>query len=292
MKKSLMLVFTIVLTHLALAQPGLPELLYQAPPNFYRSAFAPPEDYSATDINVGFQIYHFRSFTGDIELAFRRNLLREWIDPRFQENNVAVPPEFRPMNIAGAQYVISARFVENVAGMPKQRQRMLIVAGDAAAILEASASSMAAWQQALPRLSAFLATLRVESGAPAPQVPATVGAEGRVIAGLYGGMRKSYIPDLNRPVGQGSLVMTPHYYLFSADGRVYRAFNEIPLPGGIERFDFNAAQRIDPENTGRYVVRGDQLLIRMGAGQGAETITTTLPQHGRLTIDKVIYDRE
>jgi hypothetical protein len=122
---------------------------------------------------------------------------------------------------------------------------------------------------------------------------AAVGAEGRAIAGLYRGTKPKYIVNLNRPAGYGSHVMALHYYLFSADGRVYRAYDEIVVPaGGIGSFDFEAAKRADPVNSGRYAVQGNQLHIQMGDGQQVETITAAKPQNGRVTINTVLYVRQ
>ncbi len=293
MNRLLMMAFAMFVAHQAAAQPVVPELRYQPPPGFYRSAITPPEDYAASEFNAGLQVYPFRPFSGDIEQAFRRSLLREWIDPRFQETNLAAAPEFRPLAIAGARTAMSARFAENIAGVPKQRMRMLIVAGNAAAILDASAANMTTWQRALPALNAMAATLRVETGAPPPKTAGAGGAEGRAIAGLYMGTKSKYVVDLNRPAGYGSHVMALHYYLFSADGRVYRAYDDIRVPGGdIGRFDFEAARRADPVNSGRYAVQGNELHLRMGDGQPPETIVIANPRGGRLTINSVLYVRQ
>lgn len=293
MKNLLVAAFAVFITHQAAAQPLAPELRYQPPPNFYRSAITPPEDYSANEFNAGLQVYPFRPFSGNIEQAFRRSLLREWIDSRFQETNLAAPPEFRPLTVPGAQMAISARFAENIAGVPRQRMRMLIVAGNAAAIVDASAGNMPTWQRALPALNAMAATLRVETGAPPPKMAAVPGPEGRAIAGLYMGTKSKYVVDLNRPAGYGSHVMAAHYYLLSADGRVYRAYDEIRSPGGdIGRFDFEAAKRADPVNSGRYAVQGNELRLQMGDGQPPETIVIVKPQGGRLTINSVLYVRQ
>jgi hypothetical protein len=291
MNRSLVVVFAVMLMHAASAQP-VPQLRYDAPPNFYRSASAPLEDYSASDVNAGVQVYPFRPFNGSIEQAFHRTLLREWIDPRFQEANVAATPDFRPTTVAGAQLAITVRFVENVAGMAKQRQRMLVVVGNAGAIVDAAASSMTAWQQVLPRLNAMSATMRVEAGAAPPRDQVVAASDGQAIAGLYAGTKSNYVPDLIRGVGYGSHVMMPHFYLFSADGRVYRAYNGIRAPSGIERFDYDAAQRADAGNSGRYAVQRNQLQIRMGDGQGSDAIVTARPQGGRLTINSVQYVRQ
>lgn len=287
-----MAAFAALFVQHAAAQPAAPELRYQPPPNFYRSAITPPEDYSANEFNAGLQVYPFRPFSGNVEQAFRQSLLREWIDPRYRETNLAAPPEFRQITIAGAQMALSARFAENVAGIPRQRLRMLIVSGNAAALVDASANNMATWQRALPALNAMAATLRVEAGAAPPKM-AAVGPQGRAIAGLYMGTKPKYIVNLNRPAGYGSHVMALHYYLFSADGRVYRAYDEISLPGGdTGRFDFEAARRADPVNSGRYAVQGNQLHIRMGGGQEVETIATAPPHDGRVTINTVLYIRQ
>ena len=115
---------------------------------------------------------------------------------------------------------------------------------------------------------------------------------GAKIAGLYVGTKPKYIVDLNGPVGSGTHVPALHYYLFSADGRVYRAYDTLAVPGGdVRRFDFNAAQRADPVNSGRYTVKGNQLTIQMG-DQQPETIITAAPQDNRITIETVLYVRQ
>ena len=270
-----------------------PVLRYAPPPDFYHSAITPPDDYSANGFNAGLQVYPFRPFTGNIEQAFRRTLLREWIDPRFQERNVAAPPEFRAIAIAGAQAAFSARFLEGgIPGMPRQHMRMLIVSGNAAAIVDASASSMETWQRALPALNAMAATLNVAAGTPPPDVAKGPGPAGRAVAGLYMGTKPKYVVDLNRPVGYGRQVVALHYYLFSADGRVYRAYDDLKVPGGDPgRFDFDAAQRADPGNSGRYTVEGERLHILMGE-QPPETITAALPKGNGVTIQTVLYVKQ
>jgi hypothetical protein len=106
------------------------------------------------------------------------------------------------------------------------------------------------------------------------------------------GTKPKYMPDLIRGVGYGNWVRSPHYYLFSADGRVYRAFDQLNVPGGDpSRFDFNAAQRADPVNSGRYVLTGNQIRIQMG-GRPPETIVAPAPKDGRVTIETIVYVRQ
>ncbi len=276
----------------AMAQQGVPMLRYDPPPNFYRSAITPPEDYSANEFNATFQVYPFRRFSGNIEQMLQTTLLREWIDPRYQESNIAGPPEFKLGSVRGAQTVLTARFAENIAGIPRQRMRMVIVAGGAAAIVDASANNAATWQRAVPALNAMAASIRVETGAAAPAMAEGPGPAGRAVAGLYMGTKPKYVVNLNRPVGSGSHVVALHYYLFSADGRVYRAYDALSVPdGNISLFDFDGAQRADPVNSGRYNLVGNQLHIQMG-GQPPEPITTAMPQANRVTINTVVYIRQ
>jgi hypothetical protein len=136
------------------------------------------------------------------------------------------------------------------------------------------------------------ATLRVESEAPPPALTEGPGAGGAAVAGLYLGTKAKYVVNLNRAVGFGDSVTALHYYLFSADGRVYRAYDDLPLPGGdIKRFDFDAALRSDPGNSGRYTLIGNQIRIQMG-GQPPEIITAPAPANNRVTINSVLYVRQ
>ena len=93
------------------------------------------------EFNATVQVYPFRPFNGNIEQMFQKTLLREWIDPRYQETNVAGQSEFRLGNVRGAQIVLTARYAENVAGMFRQHMRMVIVSGGKAAIVDASANN-------------------------------------------------------------------------------------------------------------------------------------------------------
>jgi len=146
---------------IAIAQPQAPVLRYEPPPNFYHSAITPPDDYSSNEANASVQIYPFRQFSGNIEQMFQKSLLREWIDPRHQESSVAGQPEFARSSFPGAQAVFTARFVENIVGIPRPHMRMVIVASNTAAIVDASAINATSWQRTLPALNRMAATIRV-----------------------------------------------------------------------------------------------------------------------------------
>ena len=70
---------------------------------------------------------------------------------------------------------------------------MVIVAGSQAAIVDASAGTAQSWQMAIPRLNAMAATLRVEAGRALPPLNPV---EGRSIAGLYMGMKQTYMATM------------------------------------------------------------------------------------------------
>jgi hypothetical protein len=157
-------------------------------------------------------------------------------------------------------------------------------------VIDAQAASPQAWQIALPSFNALIATLRVDAAGSVTTAatPAT-----RALAGLYVGVKPKFVSAFGVGVGAGSggFVQALHMYLFSENGRVYRAFDDIRAPGGdLRRFDFDAAEQADPVNSGHFVVQGDQLFLTLGE-RGEERIAVPLRQAGRLTIETVDYTR-
>jgi hypothetical protein len=274
------------------AQQGAPVLRYDAPPNFSRSAITPPDDYSSNEFNASLQVYPFRPFSGDIAQMFQKTLLREWIDARFQESGIGAPPELRSGTDRAGHPVLSAQFVEANGG--RLHLRMVIVAGQAAAIVDASASGMQTWQRAWPAFTAVGASLRVDAASPpAATLTESPAPAGRSVPGLYVARTMKDAVDVNRAPGFNMMrVPALLYYLFSADGRVYRVYDSLALAAGNPgRFDFDAAQRADPDNSGRYTIRGKELHIQLG-GRSVQTIVTTLPEGGRLTIENEHFERK
>lgn len=279
---------SLVLAVSAAAQE-VPLLRYTPPTNAFRQALATPEDYSFNGFNASVQFYPFRPFNGNIQQLFQKTLLREWVSPLHQEENVGGPPAFKTLAVPGATLVLSASFAENIVGLPKPHMRMVVVAGNQAAIVDASAGTVQSWQQALPYLNAMAASLRVEAGRAPP--PLTQAA-GRGIAGLYMGFKAKYMATMVNVTGSGYYTQALHYYLFSPSGRVYRAYDNLPVPGGNPaQFDFDAAQRRDPDNSGRYTVDGGNLVIQIGSAS-PETIIAPVPKDGTLTLYSVPYKRQ
>lgn len=290
---SLTMLLTALGAAAASAQQPLPVLQYNPPANFYKGASTNPEEYSSTEVNASVQVYPFRPFTGNIQVAWQQTLLRDWIDSRYRETNVATQPVFSSDVIPGAQAVLIARFVENAGGLPREHSRLVIVAGGAAAIVDLSANSAVSWQRAGPAMTAMLASIRVVAGValPPPMTPGPSPA-GRAHAGIYMGYKQRFMVNLQGAVGTGTFPPAPHFYLFSPEGRVYRTFDILNVPQNDPgRFDFATAARNDPDNSGQFVVQGDHLIMQFGGGT-PETIQAPLSRAGSFTVSGVTYSRQ
>jgi hypothetical protein len=137
---------------------------------------------------------------------------------------------------------------------------------------------------------ALMATLHVETGATVASGAASTPAF-RAIAGLYVGVKPKFVSAIGPGFGAGSggHVNARHMYLFSENGRVYRAYDDIRTPDGdIHRFDFDQAEIADPVNSGRYTIEGGQIVVRMGE-RHEETLVVPMPRGGRLPIETVEY---
>ena len=125
MRTTTIVFVTVLLTAAAaVAQPPLPVLQDDAPPNFYKSAMANPEDFSSSEVNASVQVYPFRPFAGNIQQLVGQTLLRDWIDPRYREENVASQPDFRSEIVPGAQAAFLVSFFENRVGLPRPHVRL------------------------------------------------------------------------------------------------------------------------------------------------------------------------
>jgi hypothetical protein len=269
----------------AAAQQTVPVLRYTPPANAFQAGTGSPDDYSFNGFNASVQFYPFRPFTGDIQQAFQTTLLRDWINPMHQEENYGAQPTFGTGFVPGADRAIGANFFENRVGLPLPHYRMLVVMGNQAAIVDASAGTLQSWQAAIPFVNAIVASLRVEAAhAPAPLTREA----GSSVAGLYMGIAQK---TMSNPFGVGVYTTSaPLFYLFSAEGRLYRHYDGLNVPGGnIASFDFDMAERSDPRNSGRYTVDGGKLIIVMPEQQ---PIITDVPVNGVLTIYGVAYTRQ
>ncbi len=266
------------------AQAQTSVLHYTPPANAFKSALG-ADDYQLNGTNASVQIYQFRPFNGNVRQQFETTLLRDWIDPMHREENVTSQIQLQNITVPGADFAIAAAFTETRVGLPRPHSRILIVKRNEAAIVDASAGTAQGWQQAAPRLNQMAATFKVD---PAPQ-PVKLSVEaGNAVAGLYQGMKAKYTATMQNVTGHSSYQTALHYYLFSATGRVYRAYDKLEAPGG--KFDFDAAERRDPDNSGHYTVDNGKIIIKMKGDN--QLIVTDVPKDGVLKIYDVAYKKQ
>ncbi len=270
-------------------------LNYTVPATFMHSAIVPPDDYSSRECNASFQVYPFRPFAGDILPLFEATLLQDWIDPRFREETVAGPPEFRNATVTGADAAFVAFFVDSPVGVPRPRMRLVIVAGGQAAIFDAHAISPESWQVVQSSLNVVLSSLSVGGPPTPPRLDGDARRRYADVAGLYAGIKMKFLSDLAHGAGSGGFVQARHFYLLSNDGRVYRAYDGIEAPGGdTDQFDYDAALAQDPRNTGTYTMASGGLHLTVGGSHGepVDDWTVPAPQNGRVTIQTVVYTKQ
>ena len=219
MRTTIVFVTVLLAAAAAVAQPPLPVLQYNAPPNFYKSAMTNPEDFSSSEVNASVQVYPFRPFAGNIQQLVGQTLLRDWIDPRYREENIASQPDFRSEIVPGAQAAFLVSFFENRVGLPRPHVRLVVAAGNAAAIVDVSANSPATLQRVAPAMNAMIKSVRVVAGVAAPPMTHGSTPANRAQAGIYMGIKQKFQVNLWGGVGSGTFTPAPHFYLFSPDGR-------------------------------------------------------------------------
>src|SRR3954468_9024420 len=137
----------------ACARDATHVLSYTPPPNVFRQAIDPAEDYAFNNANASVHVYQFRPVAGNIQQAFQATLLREWIAVMHQEENVANKPAFQKIDVPGSDLALAASFAESRVGLARPHLRILIIAGKDAALVDASAATVQSWQQVVPALN-------------------------------------------------------------------------------------------------------------------------------------------
>ena len=156
----------------------------------------------------------------------------------------------------------------------------------------------------LPALSKMLAGATVASSAglmPAPAIAANTPSisaaprgpaikGGDDVAGLYLASTSQYRLNPLGTSGSGSWEWRTEFYLLSRDGRVFRGPDLPKAPeGDISRFDYDAARREAPAASGNYIVRGREVVLKMGPSQ--ETVTAMRLEAGVLEIRGTKFKR-
>ena len=267
------------------ASMGPPTLEYTMSPDFPVRQGA---NFVARGVDGNIQVYDFRAYRGNFEEEFRRTLFRDWIEADLREEKLFGAPTIQTTTMPGAEKVCMARFRQDYWGTARERLRVAILASGTVALVDINIRDADAWQRYQPGISAFLDSLKI--GAMEPPAPA--GAKGAEVAGLWLANKSQFQPNILGGVGSGSFQMGTEFYLLSAGGRAYRGRKLPKAPGGdLQRFDYNAAQRDDPQNSGSYSVRGNQVIIRLGPPPG-ETVTANRMAPDVLSIYDIPFKRD
>jgi len=266
------------------AHAQAPSLRYDPPAGFTRSAVSPPDRWVSREVNADIAVYEMRPARGDVLRQFQLNLLRDWVEAQSREQSVVLAPRFQELQVRGAERAVMAFFGEGAAyGRYRPRLRVLVIAAGSAALLDVATVAPETWERIAPSVNAMLGSLRVQAGGARPSVGAAVPGSDAVM-GIYRGWASS--------VGVGGrMVEGVQFYLFTADGRVYRAFHAAEVPADIGQFDFEAAALRVPWNAGRYRVNGEQLRIEIGE-RFEEVMVTRLPANRRLLINGRLFERQ
>lgn len=271
------------------AQETIPVLHYAPPPGTTHGGSGPPDDYVFSQFNGQVEFYPFRKVQGNIRAAFEQTMFSGWIDLQYREQSLAAPPVFQQVLVKGADFAEAATFEENPGFVSKPHMRTLIVSGNYAALVDYSSNSRQTYEMAFPALQAMANSLQVVT-AKAP--PPLASAAGKAVAGLYQGMKQKLMTSMENVTGMSYTTNALHFYLFSANGRVYRHYDALDVPGGnVNAFDFDGAAQSDPENSGVYTANGGKLIITMG-GPTPKTIATSVPKNGAVTIEGVTYTKK
>ena len=263
-----------------------------------------PGTYMALNGDGSIGVYAFRPFSGDFQQTFDTTLFRDWINGQMQERRILQRTAVQPVAIPGATQALIVQFSEEYfGGTPRQHIRAAILASDAVALIDISVQDADSMQRYSAQLNSFFGSVRVAGASPSPAPgpapgpaparngPAAGGPAQGSVAGLYIATKYQFQPNPLGGVGSGSWVAGTESYLFSADGRVYRARGLPDAPGGnVSRFDFAAAQRSDPANTGTYTVSGSQVIITLGGG--GETVSANRTAPDALEIYNVAFKRQ
>ena len=266
-------------------ETALPTLQYTMSPDF---SIRQGNVFTAKMVDGTIHVYDFRPYRGNFEDEFRRTLLRDWIAPEVREEQLVGPPTIRPANTPGAEKVLMAKFQQAYWGTARERLRIAILAANAVAIVDINLQNADAWQRYQTGLFGLLDSIRIA----APEPPTPGGPVSTEVAGLFLAFKSQFQPNVLGGVGSGSWQMGTEYYLFSENGRVHRGRKLPNAPGGdLRRFNYDAAQRDDPANSGRYTVHGEQVIIRLG-NSPFETITAKRLAPDVLSIYDVPFKRD
>ena len=275
--------------------PPAPMLKYTPPEGYIgEQGRMDPQVYVDGMVEGSVEVTGFKPFQGDFRAAFQQTLFADRMSERFRHPQLQGPPRFQPATIPGADDALFASFGATQDYYTYAHARLAILARGAVAIVDIRAQTVERFNADWPAVQKMLDSIRVvdatggagasAGGSGAAGAGGTTHAPGPAasrVAGLYIGSRMMFQGDPMGGVGSGSWVASSYWYLLAPDGRVQRGYRVPKTPNGdITRFDFDAARREAPQDSGTYTVEGSKVTLVMGE----ETLLADIAANGGLSI--------
>ena len=273
------------------ASAQMPTLQYAPPEGFTGGqGWMDPQIFIDSMVEGSVEVSGFRPFQGDFRGTFLRTLFADRMSREFSQPRLLSPPSSQPISIPGADDAMIVSFVATQNFYTYFHTRLAVFAKGAVAIVDTRARSAERLRANLPAVSKMMESLRVVPVAAGG--PATGGGTSTPppragdLAGLYLGSRLMFQPNPFGGVGSGTWVPGTYWYLLSPNGRVQRGYRLPQAPNGdIVRFDYDAARREAPADSGSFTVEGARVTFVMGG----ETLVAEIAQDGNLSIGGTLF---
>jgi hypothetical protein len=273
------------------ASGQMPTLKYELPAGFSGGrGWMDPQIYVDSMLEGSVEVGGFRPFQGDFRTTFLQTLFADRMSREFSQPRLLNQPASQVVSIPGAEDAMMLSFVAEQNFYTYVHTRLAVLAQGEVAIVDVRARSAERMQANWPAVSAMLQSIRVEPGGPVVVTTPTADASSHyaALAGLYVGSRLIWQGNPFGGVGSGTWMPGTYWYLLSPDGRVHRG---IRLPsvtnGDITRFDYDAARRKDPANSGSFAVEG----TRVNFVIGGQTLVAEVTPEGNLSIGGTTFQK-
>jgi hypothetical protein len=158
------------------------------------------------------------------------------------------------------------------------------------AVVDARARTAQGLQANLPALNAMFNSISILRNVGGGTTANRNAASGRLaeIAGLYVGYRLEWHGNPFGGVASGTWQPGPYFYLLSPEGRVQRGYRLPRTPNGdITLFDYDAARREAPNDSGSYELEGPHVTFIMGS----DTVVADITPEGNLLIGGSLFQK-
>jgi hypothetical protein len=273
------------------ASAQVPTLIYDSPRGFMGGqGWKDPQLFVDSMVEGSVEVTGFRPFQGDFRATLPRTLFADRMSAEFSQPKLLSPPTTQPLQVPGADDALMIAFVAQQNFYTYFHRRVAILAKGAVAIVDARARSAERLQADWPAVSAMLQSMRVGPGAAASASSSgsRPSADNVQLAGLYMAPRQMFQGNAFGAPGSGTWVASTYWYLLSEDGRVQRGYRLPQAPNGdLARFDYDAARRDAPADSGSYKADSGRVTFVMGT----ETLVADRMPDGNLRINGTVFQK-